>query len=519
MSSKKFKGLKSKSSKSSKNAKINVNKREVKILPIVNNVNEEDAEISEEDVEFFKEHAQYTEFLNKIDPVALHKQSIFITSHGNNGKDMNKGKPAKNPRLVKEIKNSPSSSSESESEGETEGPGSEENENPKADSDTEQEYEKTPRINRTWAHKEPVKLPIKLPDGKLQQQDPVARSEINTEDEVDESSTSASVFESAVEVNGRSEDDEKPLPDQRIPDKLYVIQKKEELADIAQKIIENPEKNIGELKALREIATDQRLTIRRLALLVQLAVYKDIIPGYRIRQLTDKEKTAQAVVDKDEREKLHTETLKLVFIAYFRILKHASSSPLLLPVLEGLAKLFAHLINVDFFNDLLESLKKIMGSALDFVDDDYSRRMDTRKGEALNVDLKDFYAQLYKLLIPLALNVNIEERKQSLESGSERECSNAHSMATEYQLLMKGFDFMFFRRRTQQSKLDALLTSDDRVCSGIYRPELDDPELCNPFATSLWELSLLETHYDPKVRAAARALSTTTKENGMFVKR
>ena len=39
-------------------------------------------------------------------------------------------------------------------------------------------------------------------------------------------------------------------------------------------------------------------------------------------------------------------------------MKNAPKSSLLSSVLEGLAK-FAHLINVDFFNDLLNVLKKI----------------------------------------------------------------------------------------------------------------------------------------------------------------
>lgn len=59
-----------------------------------------------------------------------------------------------------------------------------------------------------------------------------------------------------------------------------------------------------------------------------------------------------------------TETLKMVFIAYFRILKNATNTAnaagkLLPAALEGLAK-FAHLISVDFFEDLLAALKKLM---------------------------------------------------------------------------------------------------------------------------------------------------------------
>ena len=54
-----------------------------------------------------------------------------------------------------------------------------------------------------------------------------------------------------------------------------------------------------------------------------------------------------------------TEILKFVFVTYFRVLKTVGHSPLLSPVLEGLAK-FAHLINVDFFNDLMAALHTLL---------------------------------------------------------------------------------------------------------------------------------------------------------------
>lgn len=54
-----------------------------------------------------------------------------------------------------------------------------------------------------------------------------------------------------------------------------------------------------------------------------------------------------------------TETLKILFALYFKVLKLDFTSPLLGPALEGLAR-FAHLINVDFFRDLLENLKLLV---------------------------------------------------------------------------------------------------------------------------------------------------------------
>ena len=36
-------------------------------------------------------------------------------------------------------------------------------------------------------------------------------------------------------------------------------------------------------------------------------------------------------------------------------------------------------------------------------------------------------------------------------------------------------------------RLETLLDEDGKVATGIYDPFLDDPNMCNPFATSLWE--------------------------------
>lgn len=55
----------------------------------------------------------------------------------------------------------------------------------------------------------------------------------------------------------------------------------------------------------------------------------------------------------------HTETLKLLFALYFRILKNPRPTPLLPAVLHGIAK-FAHLVNIDFFKDLMQVLKDLI---------------------------------------------------------------------------------------------------------------------------------------------------------------
>jgi nucleolar complex protein 3 len=80
------------------------------------------------------------------------------------------------------------------------------------------------------------------------------------------------------------------------------------------------------------------------------------------RKLVEKDmKQADAIVSHEERDKNQAETLKLVFGIYFRILK-ARIPHLMGPVLEGLAK-YARLINQDFFGDLLEAMKDLIGHA------------------------------------------------------------------------------------------------------------------------------------------------------------
>ena len=56
-------------------------------------------------------------------------------------------------------------------------------------------------------------------------------------------------------------------------------------------------------------------------------------------------------------------------------------------------------------------------------------------------------------------------------------------------------------------KIETLLSTEDRTHNGIYRPDVDDPQLCQPFESSFWELHLLQRrHWDPRVREEAKKL-------------
>ncbi|KAJ1544619.1 Nucleolar complex protein 3, partial [Cladochytrium tenue] len=140
-------------------------------------------------------------------------------------------------------------------------------------------------------------------------------------------------------------------------------------------------------------------------------------------------KEAEAEYTREERVKWHSESLKHVFTTYFRVLKHGSAAATaLLPVaLEGLSR-FAHLIDVDFFSDLLAVLREICaaqqrvlaGGGGDADDETAAAggngrtaartalhcivtalRLLSGPGEALNLDPKEFGVALYGLLAQL----------------------------------------------------------------------------------------------------------------------
>ncbi|OWK07810.1 NOC3L [Cervus elaphus hippelaphus] len=131
---------------------------------------------------------------------------------------------------------------------------------------------------------------------------------------------------------------------------------------------------------------------------------------------------AEASESTEKKLKLHTETLNIVFVTYFRILKKAQRSPLLPAVLEGLAK-FAHLINVEFFDDLLVVLHSLIESG----DLSYQESLHcvqtafhilSGQGDVLNIDPMKFYTHLYKTLFKLhagATNEGVETVLQCLD--------------------------------------------------------------------------------------------------------
>lgn len=266
---------------------------------------------------------------------------------------------------------------------------------------------------------------------------------------------------------------------------------------------------------------------------------------------------------------------------YFSIIKQTKRTPLLPAALEGLAR-FAHLVNVDFFRDLLGVLKSIIrGDKLDEIDDNDEddtsfddRAIGTRtrlrllgivtafellsgQGEALNIDLNDFITDLYGLIPTLSFDPRVEEVPSSnitststlsVTAPGARVLHKKSQLAPSVDLFFRALNLVFFSPYASHSisppwraaafakrllsaslyfppatavrsiefvtalmvrepKVEALLSTEDRTADGVYRADVDDPQVCNPFASSAFELGVLEeTHWDERVRKAAKSL-------------
>jgi nucleolar complex protein 3 len=142
----------------------------------------------------------------------------------------------------------------------------------------EQDYETRPRKGRK-KEKENTRLPIKTADGNIQ---PAAVHE----EPADESND----LEWLGEEESESEIVEKVTEKPQVPMRQQILEAKEEMARIALMVTqEDPEEHVGAFKALAQFSQSQNTTIKKLALMTQLAVYKDVIPGYRIRPLSEED--------------------------------------------------------------------------------------------------------------------------------------------------------------------------------------------------------------------------------------
>ncbi|KAG4442985.1 hypothetical protein IFR05_001516 [Cadophora sp. M221] len=175
----------------------------------------------------------------------------------------------------------------------------------------EQDYETRPRKGKK-KDQESTRLPIKTSDGLIQ--------ELEVVEEVKD-------VESDMEWLGAEEPEEEPVEQKpAVPMRQQILEAQEEMARIALMVTqEDPEEHIGAFKALAHFGQSHNTTIKKLALRVQLAVYKDVIPGYRIRPLSEED--METKVSKEVRKlRAYEQALVGGYQGYIRELSKISQS-------------------------------------------------------------------------------------------------------------------------------------------------------------------------------------------------
>lgn len=152
-----------------------------------------------------------------------------------------------------------------------------------AEWDVEQDYERRPRkLNKK--EKEHTRLPIKTSEGvqRLEEVEP----EIDEDDSFLGTDDDEYDGEEPQEIIDDDDEEEEEEEQPKIPLKVQIVQAKEQIARIATLINEDPEEQISSFKTIAEMADNgSHVAIQKLALASQVAIYKDVIPGYRIRSL------------------------------------------------------------------------------------------------------------------------------------------------------------------------------------------------------------------------------------------
>ncbi|GAB2241695.1 hypothetical protein Droror1_Dr00018470 [Drosera rotundifolia] len=145
------------------------------------------------------------------------------------------------------------------------------------------------------------------------------------------------------------------------------IEKKRRIAELGTALLTDPEANIKSLKELLLFCKDEDDTIVKLALLSCSAVFKDIIPGYRIRLPTEKEKNM--TVSKDvKRMRFYESTLLLSYKMYLQSLLALEQQSLFSVVtIRCICNLLEAVPHFNFRKSLLRATVNKLGSSDDVV--------------------------------------------------------------------------------------------------------------------------------------------------------
>uniref|UniRef100_A0A7E4ZX66 NOC3-like protein n=1 Tax=Panagrellus redivivus TaxID=6233 RepID=A0A7E4ZX66_PANRE len=274
---------------------------------------------------------------------------------------------------------------------------------------------------------------------------------------------------------------------------------------------------IREVDNSNTAAVKRRLKIRKSQLLKERKSKSAKKFAHQVQQLEHDLTKVEASESISTKLKYATETMKHVFATYFRVLKRMPTTALLGPVLRGLAK-YAHLLNVEFFDDLVATLEEVVSMSHIRVGDSLNCVKTvfvvlTGEGSALNIDPYRFYKNMYGILpaVPfqkdsandVAVLVDCVDlllvRRKKQVSISRVAAFVKRLLAIVFLLSSRQVIAILASLRgvfLNHPRLSSLFEEDtEAVSNGIFRPDAADPDTCNGMASSaLPELRKLLTH-------------------------
>ncbi|KAI5959916.1 uncharacterized protein KGF55_005148 [Candida pseudojiufengensis] len=189
-------------------------------------------------------------------------------------------------------------------------------ENSKDWENEEQEYELRPRQMKEKHMVE--SLPIKKSDGTVER---VLREVVQKEEPEEEDEEEQIEQEPPQEQEEEEEEEDSNLTPQE-----KLIKTKEEIAELASKLIENPEENISCLTRLRKMSESKNFMTSQLSIMSLIPIFKSLAPSYKIRPLTDMEKR-EKVSKEISRLRTFEQSLVINYKSYIELLyKHSKIS-------------------------------------------------------------------------------------------------------------------------------------------------------------------------------------------------
>ncbi|XP_075553088.1 nucleolar complex protein 3 [Dermacentor variabilis] len=243
----------------------------------------------------------------------------------------------------------------------------------------------------------------------------------------------------------------------------------------------------------------------------------------RMRRLEAQLRETEAEESDIRKDRLQGQILQQLLWTYAHVLKQVPQrpelKPLLRPVFKGLSQ-YAHLVNLDFLEDILDALGtllNLLGSRDAPCCLKAAFALLSGQGQALTVDPQQFYVALFRCLLEsppasartllLCWRLMVVNRCRSLSVYRLKALCKRFTTVCLNHAHSLGLTLSLGTLLRSEPRLQGLLEVADSQT--IFRPLLGDPDHagCAP----LWELHMLRKHYDPSTAAIAKAVASVNR--------